>query len=107
MSDRARASARRSVDFPVLMYHRVVRGYRSDSARLAVDEALFRDQMTALRESGFVCTSLSDLLGRIDASQDVSRHVAVTFDDAFADFSAVAWPVLSDLKCQATLYVPT
>ena len=96
-----------SKTFPVLMYHRVVRGYRSDAAQIAVDESLFRDQMTALRESGFVCTSLSDVLGRIDASLQVDRHVAVTFDGAFSDFSAVAWPILRDLECRATLYVPT
>lgn len=96
-----------SKTFPVLMYHRVVRGNRYDSARLAVDQVLFRDQMTVLSEHGFVCTSLSELLGRIDASQDVSRHVAVTFDDAFADFSVCAWPVLRELQFRATLYVPT
>ena len=96
-----------SKTFPVLMYHRVVRGNRSDSARLAVDQVLFRDHLTALLERGFVCTCLSELLGRIDASQDVSRHVAVTFDDAFADFSVRAWPVLRELGCRATLFVPT
>jgi peptidoglycan/xylan/chitin deacetylase (PgdA/CDA1 family) len=89
------------------MYHRVVRGNRSESPRLAVDHVLFRDQLTALLERGYACTSLSDLLGRIDASQDVHGQVALTFDDAFADFSTFAWPVLRDLACRATLYVPT
>jgi peptidoglycan/xylan/chitin deacetylase (PgdA/CDA1 family) len=96
-----------SMSFPVLMYHRVVPGSRPDASRLAVDQVLFRDQMTALLERGYVCTSLSDLLGRIDAAQDVTRHVAVTFDDAYSDFGDFAWPVLRDLRCRATLYVPT
>jgi peptidoglycan/xylan/chitin deacetylase (PgdA/CDA1 family) len=96
-----------SNSFPVLMYHRVVGRYRSDSGKLAVDEALFRDQVAALRQQGSVCTSLSEVLRRIDSAQDVSRYVAVTFDDAFADFGERAWPILRAFGCRATLFVPT
>ena len=35
------------------------------------------------------------------------RAVLITFDDAYADFGSVAWPVLRERQVPATLFVPT
>ena len=35
------------------------------------------------------------------------RAVLITFDDAYADFADIAWPILKQLRLPATMFVPT
>src|SRR5256885_3498843 len=35
------------------------------------------------------------------------RAVLITFDDAYADFAEIAWPILKQFRLPATMFVPT
>ncbi len=81
---------------PILMYHRVSATARPD--RYTVSAAAFEKQMMLLRDSGCQVVSLTDVLGRLNASPaDSTKSVCITFDDGFketrdfaAPFSAVS-----------------
>src|SRR5689334_7595099 len=92
----------------VLMYHSVSpapaeRGFR----RYRVAPGLLDEQLSALAGAGLRGVSLSELLEQARLGRDVRRLVALTFDDAFADFAEHALPLLVRHRVQATLYVPT
>ncbi|HEX8973255.1 polysaccharide deacetylase family protein [Oryzihumus sp.] len=92
----------------VLMYHSVSpapaeRGFR----RYRVSPGLLDEHLSALAGAGLRGVSLTDLLEQARLGRDVSRLVALTFDDAFADFTDHALPLLGRHRAQATLYVPT
>lgn len=86
-----------SASIPVLMFHSV--GPQSDT--LTVDPARLRTFLAALLAGGYEVVGLSEALGR-----PAARVVALTFDDAMADFLTHAMPVLTELGCRASLYAP-
>jgi len=99
-ADTVRTPARGLV---VLIYHRV-----GAHTPVVVDLPTpdFDDQMTLLADTGMVLP-LDDAVTRLAAGEDLSGHVAVTFDDGTADFVDEAVPVLARTMVPATLYVAT
>ncbi|WP_131765349.1 polysaccharide deacetylase family protein [Candidatus Protofrankia californiensis] len=87
---------------PVLMFHSIGDGASAAFRRWQVPPALFADQLACLGAAGYRLLSLSEALSR-----PVEKNVAITFDDAFADFSTHAVPALRKANAGATLYVPT
>lgn len=100
----------RSDVLTVLMYHRV--------DEVGADPDLDPSLLSATPQ-GFACqiehlartrhlVSMPELLAvrRKEASLP-PRSVMVTFDDAYRDFDAHAWPVLRDHGAPVTLFVPT
>ncbi|WP_250279338.1 polysaccharide deacetylase family protein [Frankia sp. Cppng1_Ct_nod] len=87
---------------PVLMFHSIGHGASRAFRRWQVPPALFADQLACLTAGGYRLRSLSDALSRPD-----EKNVALTFDDAFADFASHAVPELKKADAGATLYVPT
>lgn len=68
----------------------------------------FRDQVAWLAEAARV-VSLDQAVAECAAgcpAADPRPTVALTFDDAFRNFTEVAWPLLADNRLPATLYVP-
>ncbi|MDX6628514.1 MAG: hypothetical protein QOH00_760 [Gaiellales bacterium] len=65
--------------------------------------------MAYLAEHGFTCQTVTELTTRTSTSSGNCslKHVALTFDDAFADFTHAALPQLLRHEFSATLYVPT
>lgn len=87
----------------VLAYHLVGAG---TSSPVDVDEAVFRDQMELLAESERV-VSLKDALRDLQGDRLSERSAYVlTFDDAYANFAEVVFPILQEYALPATLYVP-
>jgi peptidoglycan/xylan/chitin deacetylase (PgdA/CDA1 family) len=86
---------------PVLMYHAVteVRGPLRD---LGVPAALLHEHLHALRAAGYRVVGLTEALDSADMRVPT---VALTFDDAYADF-VDALPILAAYGASATLYVP-
>jgi peptidoglycan/xylan/chitin deacetylase (PgdA/CDA1 family) len=94
----------------VLTYHRV----DDPSARpdllpglLSASPESFADQMADLARH-YRPVAMAEILDALDQPDRLPpRAVHVTFDDAYADFAAHAWPILRAASVPATLFVPT
>src|SRR5207249_2648833 len=74
----------------------------------SIDPATFRMQMEVLAESGFASMTCQDFLDwRQGRTKAVTKRVLITFDDAFADFATVAFPVLRERGFSCMVFVPT
>lgn len=92
----------------VLMYHAVGSPMPPGLAELSVPPALLAEQLAALVDAGHELVGLTEALGRRSDEQGSGRPVvALTFDDAYADFLDAAVPVLAEVGARATLYAPT
>lgn len=91
---------------PILLYHDVVRGVPANPWQIRVDD-LARDLDAAL-ESGRLVQSAAELDAALRARPvtDAAR-CAVTFDDGYASFADLAWPLLVERDLPVTLFVTT
>ena len=80
----------------VLCYHLVDGGV---GGPVDLDKGVFVDHLDHLVDRG-------DVRALDDVAAD-GRGVALTFDDAFANFADVVWPLLQARRLPATLFVPT
>jgi peptidoglycan/xylan/chitin deacetylase (PgdA/CDA1 family) len=99
------------VPIPVLMYHSIAGSSTDAFAPYTVAPARFAAQLDALAESGYRTVTMSELMagpapGRRGPGSG-EKVVALTFDDAFADFAEAALPLLAERAMTGTLYVPT
>jgi peptidoglycan/xylan/chitin deacetylase (PgdA/CDA1 family) len=85
----------------IVMYHSISRvGHR-----LAVNPEAFRRQLEVLSDA-YPIVRLEQA-GAVLAEPGDVRHVAITFDDAYADFVSHAYPVIEDLATPCTVFVST
>lgn len=94
---------------PVLMYHSIADEIADSFRDFTVTASRFREHLAALRETGWQTISITQAAGRLHRQppDDQARVVALTFDDAYADFYTHALPALAAEHAQATLFVPT
>jgi peptidoglycan/xylan/chitin deacetylase (PgdA/CDA1 family) len=92
---------------PVLMYHGIGTTPRGGFSRFVVPDSLLGEQVDGLSMAGYRCVGLSALVDAVDRGEDLTRVVAITFDDAFADVAERAVPILTARGAAATVYVPT
>ena len=101
----------RSLDLPILLYHRVDRPLSTLSPitqRLTVGPQDFAAQMSWVRRHGFHALTQRQLFaGLEEGTQLPCRPLLVTFDDGYADVLDNAAPVLRRLRMPATMYVIT
>ena len=94
----------------VLMYHRVADVKDTptiDSRSVSATPSVFAQQMRHLAKC-YRVVSMPEVLNAVTRKQPLGeRSVLITFDDAYADFAEVAWPVLKQFRLPATLFVPT
>jgi peptidoglycan/xylan/chitin deacetylase (PgdA/CDA1 family) len=83
----------------ILTYHSI----DGSGSAISVGPAAFRRHAEWLAGSSVSVLSLADLVERPPSGP----ALALTFDDAFENFSTHAWPVLESLDLPATLCVPT
>jgi peptidoglycan/xylan/chitin deacetylase (PgdA/CDA1 family) len=92
----------------ILGYHGVaLRDEASWNGELFLTEATLRRRFELLRETGANVLSLEDALRRLHVGSLPPRSVVLTFDDGFADFSRLAYPLLQEFGFHATLYLTT
>jgi glycosyltransferase involved in cell wall biosynthesis len=86
----------------VLAYHRIGDPSQAPPGMVSATPRGFDRQMRALASCARPVSLAEVLAGRLPR-----RAVAVTFDDAYADFGEQAWPVLRRYGIPVTLFVPT
>lgn len=93
---------------PIITYHSVSDEVGGELGPYTLAPSLFGKHMAFLHDRGYVAYTIPALAAALDRGAPVSpRAVAITFDDAYADFERNALPVLSGHGLVATLYVPT
>jgi peptidoglycan/xylan/chitin deacetylase (PgdA/CDA1 family) len=110
-----RADAPHRVDFtgqttrlPILMYRGVAPPLGSSTDRHRVSTTAFEAQLRYLRDSGFRSVTLDDWRHARESWQPLpGRAVVITFDGAYRDFAAHAWPLLKRYGFAATVFVVT
>jgi peptidoglycan/xylan/chitin deacetylase (PgdA/CDA1 family) len=104
-SELARSSPRRSL--AVLMYHDL--GVPPENPMFhdcVLEPSLFDEQLSALRDAGFVAEPASRL-ATAELTDAAANPLIITFDDAYISFVDVAQPLLAKYKMTATLFAPT
>jgi peptidoglycan/xylan/chitin deacetylase (PgdA/CDA1 family) len=87
----------------ILFYHRV----SDDADELAVKRDRFYRQMELLSSNGFCVVDIPEAVRLLESGEPLSRTVALSFDDGFADVGENALPVLAKFGFRATVFVAT
>lgn len=94
----------------ILAYHRVAELRDTlvlDSRSVSATPEGFAQQMAYLARS-YRVVSMPDVLETVEKGRPLpKRAVLITFDDAYADFAEIAWPILKKFRLPATMFVPT
>jgi len=89
---------------PILTYHSI----SNAPGPTSIPPAVFAAQMDAVAESGVAVAGLDAIERWLEGKERFSRRtIAITFDDAFEDFAAAAFPILKKRGFRATVFAPT
>lgn len=90
------------------MYHRVVSDPHPDWRRWCLTPGEFAEQLRYLSDAGYASLDCGDWHRQSELRRSVrERSVILTFDDGYADFAELAWPLLSDAGFTASVFLPT
>jgi len=93
----------------VLAYHRVaeLKDPLTDDPSLSASPAGFAAQMRHVAKY-YHPVAMPEVLDAIERNLPLPEHaVLITFDDGYADFAEIAWPILKQFRLPATVFVPT
>lgn len=94
---------------PILMYH----GINTDTANrhpyfeTNTSPKRFRDHLSFLARNDYRSCDLGSALAAIGTDKATARDIVITFDDGYADFYDVAYPLLLEYGFSATVFVVT
>jgi hypothetical protein len=94
-------------DIPVILYHSINDGQKPyPLAKLSFFTKEFSAHLRYLRNAGFECITLSELLHRaLHGRIGNSRLAVLTFDDGFLDNYLIAADILNEFKARGTIFV--
>ncbi|MDR9807245.1 trifunctional glycosyltransferase/class I SAM-dependent methyltransferase/polysaccharide deacetylase [Rhizobium hidalgonense] len=93
---------------PILMYHRIAEDGPAALQRFRTPPEIFRKQMQFLRRQGYYAVTAPTLLNLFRSGKPIQgRPVMLTFDDAYLDFLANAFPILAENDLSADVFVVT
>ncbi|MCU1308041.1 MAG: hypothetical protein JWN45_2736, partial [Acidobacteriaceae bacterium] len=93
---------------PVLMYHHIGPLVGGTYPELTVLPEAFEKQMQALRDVGFQPITVSEWRDWCCSGTPLpAKPVLLTFDDAYADLTQYAFPILQSLRFPALVFVVT
>jgi peptidoglycan/xylan/chitin deacetylase (PgdA/CDA1 family) len=95
---------------PILMYHSIsdnLFGKPHPYYQINTSPSVFASQMRWLRQSGYRTMDLPEMLAAIEAGQDLSKTVVITFDDGYRDFYTDGLAVMKECGFTATIFLAT
>lgn len=95
---------------PILMYHSVSDNLFAKSHpyyQINTSPNVFARQMKWLRHNGYRTMDLTEMLAAMEAGQNLSKTVVITFDDGYQDFYTDAFPVMKQCGFTATIFLAT
>jgi peptidoglycan/xylan/chitin deacetylase (PgdA/CDA1 family) len=95
---------------PILMYHSIsdnLFGKSHPYYQINTLPAVFARQMRWLRHHGYRTLNTNELVSRLEAGEDLSKTLVITFDDGYRDFYTDAMHVLKQCGFTATIYLAT
>ena len=101
---------KRNRGIPILMYHSISDDQATDVHpyyRTETSGEVFRQHMAFLHDHHYSVVNLHDAFQPLHQPRPASQPVVITFDDAYQDFYANAFPVLRQYSFPATVFVPT
>lgn len=87
----------------ILMYH----SFKKDDIFFNVKPESFLEQIDYLQEKSFIFITVSELFTKIKNKENISKHIALTFDDGHKDFLDFVYPILKERNIKSTLFWPT
>lgn len=86
------------VNIPVLFYHHVdplADAQKAGHAQFSVDSTVFEQQMSYLKQQGYITVALDTLVdGIINKKPFPPKTIGLTFDDGYSDMLTYAYPTL-------------
>lgn len=100
---------KKSIKFPILMYHyvRTVTDKKDKiGIGLSVPPEMFDKQMKLLLDKGFTTVTLDDLANAWNSNTPLPKKpIIITFDDGYDDLYKTAYPILKKYNIKATAYI--
>jgi peptidoglycan/xylan/chitin deacetylase (PgdA/CDA1 family) len=89
----------------VMMLHRFADPARGNAGH---DRDTLRAHLAYLRRMRYDLVGLAELLGRLETrDRRLSKTVAFTIDDGYADYATIGAPVFEEFDCPATVFIVT
>ncbi len=88
----------------ILMMHRFA---DAEMGTLGHDATALRDNLEFLRANDFTLLRVDELVCRIERRQSITRCVAFTVDDGYADFGTVGAQAFASYDCPVTVFLAT
>lgn len=85
----------------ILMYHDIA----ENDVFFTVSPRVFESQCRFLIENNFILVSLSELVRRLRAGEDVGNHVVLTLNNGFKSSYKTVFPLLKKYKIPATVFI--
>lgn len=83
----------------ILSYHNI----GTDGAFFTVTPRALERQLAYIKDADLHVVSLSELVTRLNAGKDISRQVALTFNDGYKSFYTTLFPLLKEYEIPATI----
>lgn len=89
---------------PVLTFHSI----DTSGSVISISPPIFRKLMEKLKEAGYECLTLKDVVAWLNGERQISeRSVVITFDDGYESLYSHAFPILESLGFKAILFLTT
>jgi peptidoglycan/xylan/chitin deacetylase (PgdA/CDA1 family) len=99
-----------AVRVPILMYHSIsdhLFGKSHPYYQINTSPQVFAKQMRWMRSNGYRTLDLTQMWTAMEAGQDLSKTVVITFDDGYRDFYTDAMDALRQCGFTATIFLAT
>jgi peptidoglycan/xylan/chitin deacetylase (PgdA/CDA1 family) len=102
--------AKSSSRLPILMYHSIsdnLFGKSHPYYQINTSPKIFARQMKWLKQAGYRTMDLTEAYAAIEAGENVSKKVVITFDDGYQDFYTDGLEVIKQCGFTATIFLAT